>query len=78
VAAISTRQVFRCPSSLSPWDFPSPLSVLASLWLAKRVYPDYFVDIDLLNKTNEFHRVLFGKTMDEMGGGLDDTIQWER
>ena len=78
VTAISTQQVFRCPSSLSPWDFPSPLSVLASLWLAKRVYPDYFVDIDLLDKTNEFHRVLFGKTMDEMGGGLDDTIQWDR
>lgn len=78
VTAISTRQVFRCPSSLSPWDFPSPLSVLASLWLAKRVYPEYFSDIDLLEKTNEFHRVLFGKTLDEMGGNLDDTIQWER
>jgi iron complex transport system substrate-binding protein len=78
VAAISNKAVFRCPSSLSPWDFPSPLSVLASLWLAKRVYPNYFFDIDLLDKINEFHRVLFGKTMDEMGGDLDDTIQWER
>ncbi len=78
VAAISNRSVYRCPSSLSPWDFPSPLSVLASLWLAKRVYPDHFSDIDLLDKTNVYHRALFGKTMDEMGGGLDDTIQWKR
>ena len=78
VAAVSNKQVYRCPSSLSPWDFPSPLSVLASLWLAKRVYPEYFSDIDLLDKTNQYHRVLFGKTMDEMGGALDDTIQWER
>jgi len=78
VAAISNRSVFRCPSSLSPWDFPSPLSVLASLWLAKRVYPDLFSDIDLLDKANGYHRALFGKTMDEMGGDLDDTIQWEQ
>jgi iron complex transport system substrate-binding protein len=78
VSAISTRQVFRCPSSLSPWDFPSPLSVLASLWLAKRVYPEYFSDIDLGDRTNAFHRALFGKTMDEMGGDLDDTLQWKQ
>jgi iron complex transport system substrate-binding protein len=78
VAAISNKAVYRCPSSLSPWDFPSPLSVLASLWLAKRVYPGHFSDIDLLDKTNVYHRALFGKTMDEMGGNLDDTIQWEQ
>jgi len=75
VTAISNKTVYRCPSSLSPWDFPSPLSVLASLWLAKRVYPDYFSDINLLDKINIYHRVLFGKTMDEMGGSLDDIIQ---
>ena len=78
VTAISNRSVYRCPSSLSPWDFPSPLSVLASLWLAKRVYPDLFSDIDLLDKTNGYHRALFGKTMEEMGGDLDDTIPWEQ
>jgi iron complex transport system substrate-binding protein len=77
ITAISTQQVFRCPSSLSPWDFPSPLSVLASLWLAKRVYPNYFSDIDLVDKTNQFHRALFGKKMDEMGGALDDTLEWK-
>ncbi len=75
VRAISTGQVFRCPSSLSPWDFPSPLSVLATLWLAKKVYPAQFSDIDLSAKVNEFHLALFGQTMDQMGGDLDEIIQ---
>ena len=75
VAAISNKQVYRCPSSLAPWDFPSPLSVLASLWLAKKVYPAHFSDINLADKVNEFHRALFGQTMDQMGGRLDETIQ---
>jgi len=78
VTAISDKAVYRCPSSLAPWDFPSPLSVLASLWLAKKVYPDHFADIDILDKSNEFHRALFGRTMDEMGGRLDDVIQWKQ
>jgi iron complex transport system substrate-binding protein len=52
--------------------------VLASLWLAKRVYPEYFSDIDLQDRTNAFHRALFGKAMDEMGGDLDDTLQWKQ
>jgi iron complex transport system substrate-binding protein len=75
VRAISNGQVYRCPSSLSPWDFPSPLSVLATLWLAKKVYPAQFSDIDLSDKVNEFHMALFGQTMDQMGGGLDEIIQ---
>lgn len=76
VSAISTGRVYRCPSSLSPWDFPSPLSVLTSLWLAKRVYPTYFSDIDLADTVNDFHKALFGKTMDQMGGLMDDIVQW--
>ena len=76
VSAISTDRVYRCPSSLSPWDFPSPLSVLASLWLAKRVYPTYFSDIDLADTVNDFHKALFGKTLDQMGGLMDEAVQW--
>ena len=75
IAAISNKQVYRCPSSLAPWDFPSPLSVLASLWLAKKVYPVHFSDINLPDKVNEFHKGLFGQTMNQMGGRMDDTIQ---
>jgi len=71
---VVNHKVYRCPSDLAPWDFPSPLSVLASLWLARKAYPDRFSDIDLKDKVNGYYKVLFGKTMDQMGGTLDDRI----
>ncbi|WP_291460042.1 ABC transporter substrate-binding protein [Desulfobacula sp.] len=74
LTAVSHHKVYRCPSDLAPWDFPSPLSVLASLWLAKKVYPDRFLDIDLKDKVNGYYKALFNKTMDQMGGNLDDKI----
>ncbi len=72
ITAISQKAVYRCPSSLSPWDFPSPLSVLAVLWVAKKAYPDWFLDIDIKMVAEKFHRDLFGKTLTEMGGVLGD------
>ncbi len=74
ITAISQNQVFRCPSSLAPWDFPSPLAVLATLWVAKKAYPERFSDIDILSQADAFHQNLYGKTMTQMGGALEDAI----
>lgn len=74
VTAISQNQVFRCPSSLAPWDFPSPLAVLATLWVAKKAYPETFTDVDIVAQADAFHENLFGQTMTQMGGTLEDTI----
>ncbi|MCM2285906.1 MAG: ABC transporter substrate-binding protein [Desulfobacula sp.] len=74
IRAISTKAVYRCPSSLAPWDYPSPLSVLASLWVAQKAYPERFSDIEMKDKADEFYQNLFGKTMSEMGGILNDRL----
>lgn len=74
ITAVAKQSVFRCPSSLAPWDFPSPLSVLAALWLAKTVYPENFMDVDFEAATDEFHRVLFNRTFTQMGGRLNDKL----
>ena len=74
IAAVSQKTVYRCPSTLAPWDFPSPMSVLASLWLACKVYPERFMDIEFEKKADEFHFNLFGKTLTQMGGKLDDMV----
>ncbi len=70
--AVAGKKIYRCPSRLAPWDFPSPLSVLASLWLAKKAYPEKFMDISLEDQVNEYYRAVFGKTMEQMGENLDD------
>ncbi len=74
IKAISQKAVYRCPSSLAPWDFPSPLSVLATLWIAKKAYPKRFSDIDTVKQADVFHKALFGKSMTQMGGVLMDTV----
>ena len=74
--AVAAGTVFRCPSNLAPWDFPSPLSVLAVLWTARKAYPDRFNDIDMQVAADRFHRTLFNKTMTGMGGSINDTIEW--
>ena len=74
IRAISTKAVYRCPSSLDPWDYPSPLSVLASLWVARKAYPERFSGIEMKDKADEFYRSLFGKTMGEMNGTLNDGL----
>lgn len=60
------------PSSLTPWDFPSPLSVLGALWLGNRLYPELFADFSLIQEVDAFHQILFGKSLTEMSGELDD------
>ncbi len=74
VTAIKAKRVYKSPSSLAPWDFPSPLSVLGTLWLADRAYPKLFADIDLLKEIDSFHAKIFSKSLKEMKGALDDQI----
>jgi len=74
VSAIKNKLVYRSPSSLAPWDFPSPLSALGVLWLAEKAYPELFSQIDLQKEINNFHIKLFGKSLEAMGGTLNDQI----
>ncbi len=77
VKAVRTKAVYRFPCNIAPWDFPSPLSALGTLWVAKKAYPDLFADTDMTKQSNLFHQKLFGKTFREMGGTLDDAIYQE-
>lgn len=74
VRAVSARAIYRCPSDLAPWDFPSPLSVLATLWVASKAYPDRFARIDITAQVDRFHEQLFGRTFTQMNGQLNDLV----
>lgn len=75
ISAVSNKEIYRCPSNLAPWDFPSPLTVLAALWIAGKAYPDRFSDVDIVKRADDFHQKLFGKTMTRMGGTLSDRVE---
>ena len=73
--AVQTGSIYVFPSSLTPWDFPSPLSALSVLWLSARLYPDRFSDFSVMNSVDRFHETLFGRSMTTMGGRLDDRLE---
>ena len=78
VQAIRTRAVYRFPCNLAPWDFPSPLSALGTLWVAQKAYPDLFADTDLAGQSDRFHQTLFGRTFTEMARTFNDVIYREQ
>ncbi len=72
--AVTNNDIHVFPSTLAPWDFPSPLSALGVLWLGTKLYPERFADISLMQEVNDFHQILFGRSFTQMNGHLDDDL----
>lgn len=68
VNAFKQGQIYRFPSSLEPWDFPSPSSYIAVVWLARTAYPEKFANLNYQKMVNEFYKTLYGKSFEEIGG----------
>lgn len=71
VTAVANGRIYKFPSNIAHWDFPSPLSALGILWLAETCYPEQFADIDLAAEIDRFHLALFGKRFADLGGQLE-------
>ena len=68
ISAFKNNELYRVPSKLEPWDFPSPSAFIAQLWLAKKAYPAEYQDLNYQNKVNDFYQTLYGRTFEELGG----------
>ena len=71
VNAVQNNQVFWFPSNLIPWDYPSPQAILGIAWMANKLHPDLFADLDVMEEADGFFQMLYGKTYSELGGLLD-------
>jgi iron complex transport system substrate-binding protein len=74
VTAVAKKAIYRSPSDLAPWDFPSPLAALGTLWLANKAYPGLFDGIDIDGEIDLFHVRLFGKSLGDMNGNINDQV----
>ena len=72
VKAVQNGRVYMFPSSMDPWDYPEPRSILGMLWLAHTLYPEQMADVDLLKEIDTFHETFFGKSFTSLGGTLDE------
>jgi iron complex transport system substrate-binding protein len=66
VKAFKNKQIYRFPSALEPWDYPSPSSYLAMLWLATKIHPELFSDIDFDKVADDFYDTLYGVPYSEL------------
>ena len=56
VGAVKNGMVYKAPK----WSTWSPRLAPLALWMAKRTYPDYYRDVDLIKTTDSFMRKVFG------------------
>lgn len=73
VSAVRTGSIYRFPSNIEPWDYPSAETILGMLWLAVRCYPEYFTDIHPGEVVETYFRDTYGRGFAELGGLFEDT-----
>ena len=56
--AVKARRVYRHPEQ--GWGFATPRSIFAILWLANKLYPARFADVDLEAMADEFYTTVYG------------------
>ncbi len=58
ITAIKNGQVYCMPEP--GWDYGSMRSVLAVEWMASRLYPERFADVDMMEVADRFYQQLYG------------------
>jgi iron complex transport system substrate-binding protein len=58
VSAIKNKRVYALPEA--GWDYSSPRALFAIEWLATKLYPERFADVDIEAAADEFYQAVFG------------------
>jgi iron complex transport system substrate-binding protein len=58
--AVRDDELYVFPADLYGWDNPEPRWILGVTWLATRLYPDRFADVDLHDEMVQFFGELYG------------------
>jgi iron complex transport system substrate-binding protein len=61
IKAVKTKRVYVTPEFVKPWGHATPEAMaLGELWMAKKLYPDQFKDVDLPKIVQEFYKTFYG------------------
>jgi iron complex transport system substrate-binding protein len=58
--AVQQGQIYAFPKDFYSWDQPDTRWILGLTWLATRVQPDRFADVDVLEEMTDFYTGLYG------------------
>jgi iron complex transport system substrate-binding protein len=55
---VKAGRVYKMPRIISPWDVPTPESILGILWMAAKLHPE--LSLDVAEEARAFYREFFG------------------
>jgi iron complex transport system substrate-binding protein len=58
--SVQEGHLYAFPSDLISWDQPDTRWVLGLTWLAGRLYPDRFPNLDIVGEAQQFYQTLYG------------------
>jgi len=58
--AVKTRKLHAFPGDYYTWDQPGPRWILGLMWLASKLHPDLFPEMDIYGEIRTFYRELYG------------------
>lgn len=62
--AVQEDQLYAFPGDLYSWDQPDTRWILGLTWLAGRIHPELFADLNMTAKAQAFYQVLYGLDAD--------------
>ncbi len=64
--AVKSGRVYMLPVGISRWGHPNSLEIpLAMMFTVKKMYPQYFEDLDIASEMTYFYKTFFNLDMDE-------------
>ena len=62
IEAVRAGRIYITPEYVKPWGYPLPEALaLGELWMAKRLYPERFADIDMAAAADRYYREFYGQ-----------------
>lgn len=62
VDAVENKRLYITPEYVKPWGYPLPEALaLGELWMAKKLYPERFADIDMQKQADAYYQQFYGQ-----------------
>lgn len=61
IKAVKAKAVYRFPSSLEPWDYPTASAVLGLRWAMHKLHPELLGLDELKRHADDFYSLVYGK-----------------
>jgi len=69
--AVKNNRVFVFPSTLEPWDYPTPSAAMGLMWLLNNLYPELYSMEQVLRDANDYYQLVYGQTFSAQQLGLN-------